>query len=98
MTDHIQERWRDFDALGELEVRQRLAAHVYGEDNERLAREWLEHGAQSRADEAERRSDASSSEQIRIARSAKNAAWAAAIAAIIAAICAAIAIIVSFWK
>ena len=48
-------------------------------------------------EESQRNSD-SRAEQIRIARSAKNAAWTAAIAAITAAICAAAAIVISFYR
>jgi hypothetical protein len=73
--------WSELEAVGEDEVRTRLAAKIYGEANHKapLAREWLRRKDQER-------SDLSTSEQTRIARSAKNAAWAAAIAAIIAAI------------
>ena len=59
------------------------------------AREWLAYKERLRDDSDSERSSLSNSEQIRIARSAKNAAWAAAIAAIIAAICAAVAIVIS---
>jgi hypothetical protein len=52
------------------------------------AQEWL-------VGKGEERNERSNSEQIRIARSAKNAAWAAAIAAIIAAICATISIAIA---
>jgi hypothetical protein len=92
MTD-TERRWKQFEELGEERVRQNLAAHIYGEDNTRLAREWLAHKAATRQSDSDARDAASSLEQIRIARSAKNAAWAAAIAAIIAAICATIAIL-----
>ncbi len=75
----------DFEGDGEDVVRKNLALNLYQPKKAALAREWLLRKDQSRK-------DASISEQIRIARSAKNAAWMAATAAIIAAICAAIAI------
>lgn len=98
MNEIVEVRWREFEELGEMKVRQNLATHVYGEDNQRMAREWLAHKDQVRASEASRLNEASSREQIDIARSAKNAAWTAAIAAAIAAICATIAITISWTK
>jgi hypothetical protein len=35
-------RWKEFEDLGEDEVRKRLAASIWGEDKARLARQWLE--------------------------------------------------------
>lgn len=89
--------WGQLDALGEDTVRVRLATHAYGDGGDRraLVEEWLRRQNQRRATEESDRSAAASAEQIRIARSAKNAAWAAAMAAIIAAIFAAISIAIS---
>jgi hypothetical protein len=98
MSDSANLRWKQFDELGEEKVRKNLASHVYGEENTRIAREWLEHKAAAQRSVARARIDDSSREQIRIARSAKNAAWAAAIAAIIAVICAAISIGISLVR
>ena len=43
MADDVQDvRWKEFEELGEEEVRKRLGAHIWGEDKERLARQWLE--------------------------------------------------------
>jgi hypothetical protein len=33
---------QEFDDLGEATVRERLAAHIWSEEKERLAREWLD--------------------------------------------------------
>ena|SRR5215217_9614316 len=96
-----QEHFADFDTLGEAEVRRRVDSLYWGSTNDAghvYAVEWLWKEGQSRSAEAERRRVASHFEQIRIARSAKNAAWAAAIAAIIAAICATVAIGISVLK
>ncbi|HEX9771011.1 MAG TPA: hypothetical protein VGA50_17695 [Kiloniellales bacterium] len=77
----------ELEKLGEDEVRKRLASRaIYGGDTAPLVTEWI------------RRKDQecnalSNREQIRIARSAKNAAWIAAIAAIIAAISAIIVLV-----
>ena len=35
-------RWKEFEDLGEEAVRKRLAAHIWLEETERLARQWLE--------------------------------------------------------
>jgi hypothetical protein len=40
---------QEFDDLGEDVVRQRLAAHIWSEEEERLAREWLDKRASTRA-------------------------------------------------
>lgn len=84
------EFWATLKELGESEVRTRIASQRYGPSSwqRALAEQWL-------AEMESARAEASRSEQIRIARSAKNAAWAAATAAIIAAICATIAIVVN---
>lgn len=78
------------EEIGEPQVRERLNSGDWSH-KERVnhAREWL------RLQEESRNED-SKIEQSRIARSAKNAAWAAAIAAIIAAISAAISVYLSF--
>lgn len=89
----VDEFFAELDALREDEVRKRLASKsIWGGARKTLAEEWLRREDQRRADAAEARMLASNREQIRIARSAKNAAWAAATAAIIAAICAIIAL------
>lgn len=85
MSDHDL-YYGDFDRDGEEAVRNRVALHQYNEKKHALALEWLRKRDQER-------SDASMAEQITLARSAKNAAWAAAIAAIIAAIAAIIALL-----
>jgi hypothetical protein len=82
------ELFTEFERDGEALVRQRLIIEHYGPPGayrRGFAEEWL------RLREELRR-QASNLEQINIARSAKNAAWAAAIAAILAAICAVIAV------
>src|SRR5262245_56855855 len=53
MADDVHEtRWKEFEDLGEEEVRKRLAQHIWGEDKERLARQWLDHRSTSLAREA----------------------------------------------
>src|SRR5690349_16848946 len=83
----------ELDKLGEEVVRTRVVTRAYTSVNAKLplAQEWLRLRDQARSEEASRRIESANLEQIRIARSAKNAAWAAAIAAIIAAIFAIIA-------
>jgi hypothetical protein len=44
MAEDVQDvRWKEFEGLGEEDVRKRLGAHFWSEDKERLARQWLEH-------------------------------------------------------
>lgn len=76
--DHFR---RSFEELGEAKVRQRLALKDFGDIEMRLAPEWLREKEEDRARLQAERSDASQVEQIDIARSAKDAAWAAAEAA-----------------
>lgn len=90
------------DKLGEEAVRLNIASNVYGPENVTAVNQWLAYKATQReaaaavvAANSEARKDAANREQIEIARSAKNAAWAAATAAIIAAICAMVSIGVS---
>ena len=53
MADDLQDVWlREFALLGEEQVRTRLAKHIWGEDKERLAHQWLEHQTTSLAREA----------------------------------------------
>jgi hypothetical protein len=53
MADDVQDvRLKEFEDIGEEEVRKRLAAHIWSEDKERLARQWLELRSTSLAREA----------------------------------------------
>lgn len=53
MADDLQDvRLKEFEDLGEEEVRKRLAAHIWSEDKERLARQWLEFRGTALAREA----------------------------------------------
>lgn len=76
-----KEVFADCEAQGEEEVRNQLAWGRWNEENAAHVRLWL-----SRKEES--RSEASKAAQMKLTRSAKNAAWAAAIAAIVAAIAA----------
>jgi hypothetical protein len=46
------DRWKEFEDLGEDQVRVRLAEHNWSEGTERLARQWLERRETSLAREA----------------------------------------------
>lgn len=79
------------DELGESEVRSRLVGGIWNARRRGFAEAWLH--------EREReRSDSSNSEQMHVARSAKNAAWVAAIAAIVATTCAIVSIAISLYN
>jgi hypothetical protein len=81
---------------GEDNVRHLLASNQLSVVFHEPALRWIEEIDRASAEESERRKDASIAEQINIARSAKNAAWAAAIAAIIAATIAIIGAFISY--
>jgi hypothetical protein len=74
----------EFDSIGPAEVRARIATNVYLGATRALALAWLA-----------RRNEASSAEQLELARSAKDAAWAAARAADLANNKATIAIVIA---
>ena len=78
--------YSQFEEQGVERTRERLRLKEYGGSKAQLAETWLEQKDHDRQLDLDARSDASNREQISIARSAKNAAWAAAIAAIIAVI------------
>ena len=53
MADDVHDVWwREFEDLGEEQVRARHAQHVWGEEKEKLARQWLELRSTSLAREA----------------------------------------------
>ena len=75
--------WRELklDELGIDAVRAKLAAGVFGTKRRPVIEEWLRRQDQLLASAEAERSAASNAEQLSIARSAKDAAWAAADAA-----------------
>lgn len=78
MSEKIDQRWAQFEQLGETKVRQNLAEHVYGEDNTRFATAWLAHKAQERASlEAGRIADSQSIQALAASRAAEAALRAA---------------------
>jgi hypothetical protein len=85
--------WTELEEIGEDGVRANLVTKVYGDLGPKhdLAQMWLE--GKDRA-----RIAVSNAQQIRIARSAKNAAWIAAIAATVAATAAAIAVFIAYFS
>ncbi len=81
MSPSIRDRWAEFDKLGEERVRQNLADHIYGEDNTRAARAWLEHIAERRvADSQAEQADAAKAALAEASRAADAAERAAAAA------------------
>jgi hypothetical protein len=65
---------KDLERAGEAKVRDQMTRGLLDAQTEMVARKWLQVKERERA-------DASQAEQIEIARSAKDAAWAAAEAA-----------------
>jgi hypothetical protein len=106
MTDDVQDVWlKEFGELGEETVHKRLGAHIWGEDKERLARQWLELRETSLAREANdlaRRANDVAKEANDIARRANDIArsnnFIAGLALFGAAIAIAISIIGLFLK
>lgn len=74
MNEPHDTRWKEFEALGEIEVRKRLAARVWGEEKEALAVQWLAHLESSGSSDARRRTLAVATEANDLARSANEAA------------------------
>lgn len=67
-------RWQEFEELGEVEVRKRLAAHIWGEEKEALAHQWLEFRESSNSSEVRRQTLAVAREANDLARAANNSA------------------------
>jgi len=42
LDDEMTRQWNEFEQLGDIQVRQYLAGHVWSEAKERLARQWLD--------------------------------------------------------
>jgi hypothetical protein len=70
----MRDRWEEFEALGEAEIRRKLGAGSYDKGAQQSAREWLAHKATERAAALAAREDASKQEEIAIAREAASAA------------------------
>jgi len=101
MITDIEKFFSELAIIGESNVRTRLAQGIYGQNKIPLIHEWLRKEeekrinlATSRAESAASRAEVATLEQLRIARSAKNAAWIAAIVAIIGIT---ISIILNIW-
>jgi hypothetical protein len=77
----VESQWRDYEEIGEEQVRKNLASNVYGEDRTKSSRAWLAHKAAVREAASQRTSAASQDEANSIARVASAAASRAAAAA-----------------
>jgi hypothetical protein len=64
------DRWKEFDALGEMEVRKRVVAQVWGEEKQKLAEHWLNY-------QESQDSSASRRETLRLANEANDLARSA---------------------
>jgi hypothetical protein len=74
MPDVHDVRWQEFETLGEVEVRKRLAAHIWSEEKEALARQWIEWRESSNLSEDRRQILAVAKEANDLARSANDSA------------------------
>src|SRR5262249_27872701 len=64
--------WKEFEDLAEEEVRKRLGMHIWLEDKEKLARQWLQSGEAAKAAENRRDSLALAKKANDIARAAND--------------------------
>jgi len=85
VSDPREMRWREFESLGEEEIRKRIGAHQYGDAKERLAIQWLEYRESLDSSEVRRRTLAVATEANDLARSANDAASEANVIALTAA-------------
>jgi len=67
--DAQETRWQEFEDLGEIEVRKRLAARLWSEEKEALARQWIEF--------REARDSSTSADSLALAREANDLARSA---------------------
>jgi len=68
----IEARWREFEALGEAEVRKQIG--TYGDVKARLARQWLDFRSSSDSSEIRRKTLEVANDANDLARSANDAA------------------------
>jgi hypothetical protein len=74
LADKIDARWREFEELGEAEVRKQIGARLYGPEKARLAIQWIESRVSAESSEARRDALAVANEANSLARSANEAA------------------------
>lgn len=74
MADITEDRWRQFESLGEEGVRKALAENLWGEEKVALALQWLELRELSNSAEDRRQTLAIASDANDLARSANAAA------------------------
>ena len=86
------ELWAGLESDGEDTVRIKLAQGLYGQNKRPLVQEWLRQNELIRSEKKVSDFEQRAKEELRIASSARNAAWVAAIAAILSAIIAVVAV------
>src|SRR5215470_11208598 len=55
MNEFVDQRWKEFEGLGEQQVRKNLSTAMYGEDKTKSACAWLEQKASEKSDAPQRR-------------------------------------------
>ena len=102
MADLPDTWWKEFEDLGEEEVRKRLGMHTWLEDKEKLARQWLQSGDTAKAAENRRDTLALAKEANDLAKEANDVArqnnTIATLALIVGVIALALSIIGLFLK
>ena len=83
---------QEFDELGEDDVRKRLAAHIWSEEKERLARDSLDMRASAQVRVADAAARDANDSAWRSAQAARTGNWIAAAALVVAVIALAISI------
>jgi len=74
VDEATESRWREFENLGESEVRKRLAGRLWSEEKNALARQWLDLCESSRSSEDRRQTLIVAKEANDLARSANELA------------------------
>ena len=77
---------QEFDDLGQDVVRQRLAAHIWPEEKERLARDWLDMRASAQVRVAIAAARDANDSARRSRKAARTGNWIAAAALVVAVI------------
>jgi hypothetical protein len=85
---------QEFDELGEDDVRKRLAAHIWSEEKERLARDWLDMRASAQVRVAIAAARDANDSAWRSSMAARTGNWIAAAALVVAVI----ALVISIFK
>jgi len=98
VEDKAEALWRQWDELGEQAVRDRWAAGFYQPEQKPIFDEWLRKLDQAVSEVDKQQQENWRSKELKVADSAKNAAWVAAIVAILSLLVSAVALCFALRK